>query len=404
MLPYAPTDGVAHVGACAAVGWELRERGHEVVFGYGGSSPELLEREGFRVEPVAEVSPDREWHPDGKYQSASELRRLVDSQLELIGRVRPAAAVTSSGTAPRLACEVAGLPQLHLMHYLPLSPYGQVPSVVWGRRWRDARRPRRLVRATRARLRRRRRSRRRSAAGVLDEVRGGLGLAPPGAGSHGHCQDSMVAITSTPMLDPARGLPSQWRYVGPVTWSFRADSDTQDVPTERIAGDGPLVYVTQGSTGSAELLRRAVAELAEEPIEVLATTARLMEPVDLERCAPKVIAERFLPGRACLEAADLAIISGGHLTSVEALVTGTPAVVLPFRGDQFVNASRVERLGVGTAVWPNASRPGDIRAAVRRALRRSRYRLRALEIADRLGDGSWDGARNAAAMVEGLMR
>ena len=36
-----------------AAGHELRARGHEVIFGYGGPFPELLEQEGFQAEPVA---------------------------------------------------------------------------------------------------------------------------------------------------------------------------------------------------------------------------------------------------------------------------------------------------------------------------------------------------------------
>jgi UDP:flavonoid glycosyltransferase YjiC (YdhE family) len=320
--------------------------------------------------------------------------------------LRPAAAVTSSGTAPRLACEAAAVPQLHLMHYLPLSRYGHVPSVVWGRRWRDARSPRRLVRATRARLVRRRRGGvRRATTEVIDEVRSDLGLPPSGEGSYGRCRDTVVAITSTPLLDPARGLPPHWRYVGPVPWSFPTTALAGSAAaSERVWPDRPLVYVSQGSTGSAELLRRAVSELAEEPIEILATTARLMDPKELERTSPTVRAEPFLPGKACVEAADVAVISGGHLTAVEALLAGTPVVTLPFRGDQYVNASRAERLGVGRAVWPNASRPGDIRAAVRRVLSRPSYRRRACEVARRLRDDAWNGARNAADLVEGLTR
>ena len=47
LLPHAPTVGLAHIGACLEVGRELRSRGHEVAVAYGGTRPEIIERERF---------------------------------------------------------------------------------------------------------------------------------------------------------------------------------------------------------------------------------------------------------------------------------------------------------------------------------------------------------------------
>jgi UDP:flavonoid glycosyltransferase YjiC (YdhE family) len=154
LLPHAPTDGLAHVGACLEVGRELRARGHQLEFAYGGTSPHVIEREGFPWHRVPEVAPEREWHPDGWFESTRELQAQVSAHVRLLEEVRPDAVVSSSGLAGRLACELVGLPRLHLMHYLPTTPYGRRP-VVWANRLRDARRPRRLARVLRARLSRR---------------------------------------------------------------------------------------------------------------------------------------------------------------------------------------------------------------------------------------------------------
>jgi MGT family glycosyltransferase len=392
MAPFAPTSGLAHLGACVAVGKELRERGHEVGFGYGGSFPALIEREGFDVEHVLDVPAEREWHPEGWFRTSDDLRRLVDSNLELIARIGPDAVVTSSGVASRLACELAGVPEVHLMHYLPYTPEGRSRALMWRTRLRDARHPRRVLRRLRARVR----PRRDGTVGtrrLIDQARRELGLPTAAAGAIGGTRGSLIALTTTPLLDPAAELPEHWRYVGPVTWS---------APAEGFAparGDRPLIYLTQGSTGSAELLRRAVIELAEEPLELLVSTGGLVEAEELERLAPNVRADALLPGRACLEAADAAIIHGGHLTSLEALKTATPVAVIPFRSNQFAQASRVERLGTGIGLWPGTTVPGAMRKAVRRLLARRRYRRRAAEVAAHLRDG-WDGPRNAADLIE----
>src|SRR5215217_7938833 len=161
-----------------------------------------------------------------------------------------------------------GIPQLQLMHYLATTPYGRRP-VVWGNRLRDARHPRRLVRVARARMLSLRGPRgapptRR----VVDRVRAELGLPAAGPEAFVGARDSIVAITTAPFLDPGRGLPLNWRYVGPIAWSPPAPPGVA-LP-ER--GERPLVYVTQGSTGDPDLLRWVVGGLADAELELLVTT------------------------------------------------------------------------------------------------------------------------------------
>jgi UDP:flavonoid glycosyltransferase YjiC (YdhE family) len=344
---------------------------------------------------VPEVAPEREWSPGGWYASGAELRAAVDGQLELLERLRPDVAVASSGVAGRLACEVAGVPVVYLMHYLQTTPFGRAP-IVWGDRLRDLRHPRRAARVLRARLARRGRRQRGvpSTAGVAARVRSQLGLPPTGPGDFGAARDTLVAITSAPFVDPAAGLPEHWRHVGPVAWSARVEVESSVLRR----GERPLVYVTQGSTGDPGLLRRAVGELAAEDVDLLVATGGLCDPAELT--GPRVHAAELLPQRACLEAADAAVIHGGHLTFSEALATGTPVIVLPYRRDQTARVNRAERLGVGVAVWPPPLRPGSVRRAVRRVLAGEGYRRRSSELAARLE--GWDGALNAAELAESL--
>jgi MGT family glycosyltransferase len=395
LLPHAPTSGLAHVGACLAVGTELRARGHEVTMTYGGSRPDVIEAEGFSWEPVPEISPEREWDPSRWFASSAQLRSIVEAHAGIIGRTRADVAVSSGGVAGRLACELAGLPHLHLMHYLATSSYGRGP-VVWRNRARDARHPRRALGVGRAHLRRlRARAVSGTPPGVVAQARAEFGLPPARREDAGGCRDTIVALTTTPFIDPAADLPAQWRYVGPVVWS--ASGKAGELPVRR--GGRPLVYVTQGSTGDPALLRLAVAELAAEPVDVLVTTGGLCEVAELERLGPNITAAALLPGDACLERADAAVIHGGHLTFCEALRAGTPFVVLPYRRDQIARVNRAERLGVGIGVWPRPLRRGVVRRAVRRLLERPRYRARCEELGHRLRD-EWDGRRNAADLVE----
>jgi MGT family glycosyltransferase len=396
LIPHAPTTGLAHVGACLAVGSELRARGHEVTMAYGGTRPDVIAAEAFDWQPVPEIAPEREWDPPRWFASSAELRSMVEARVEVIERTRAEVAVSSGGAiAGRLAAELAGLPQLHLGHYLGTSRYGRGP-VVWRNRLRDLRHPRRGLRVGRARVRA---LRRRATSGeppdVVAQTRAQLGLPPARPEDLAGCSDTAVALTTAPFIDPADGLPATWRYVGPVVWS--AAKGSRELPA--LPGERPLVYVTQGSTGDPDLLRLAVAELATEPVEVLVTTGGLCDPAELERLGPNVTAAPLLPGDACLERADAAIIHGGHLTFCETLRSGTPFVVLPYRRDQIARVNRAERLGVGVGVWPQPWRHGVVRRAVRRVLKRPRYRSRCEELGRQLRE-EWDGRLRAADLLE----
>jgi UDP:flavonoid glycosyltransferase YjiC (YdhE family) len=390
MLPFAPGGLLGHVGACAAVARVLRDRGHEVTFAYGGSLAEVLEREGFAWRAVEEVAADRGTDSARWFDSADQVERVVRSNLGVLEQARPDLAVTSSGIAAGMACELAGVPEVHLNHYLGLSPYAR-SAVVWSQRRADLRHPRRIPRVLRSRLAARRPGP--PILGHFREARRRLGLpnvAAPGAPRPG----ATIACTTTPFLDPAPQMPPTWRYVGPLTWEAAGGA----LPPRRRP-ELPLVYVTQGSTGSRELLLRAVAELADEPVELLVSTGQLAEPDEARALGDAVSAERYLPGRACMEAAAVAVVHGGQLTMTEAMLAGTPVVVLPSLRDQVRSLYRAEWLGVGVGEWPPPPRRGAVRRGVRKLLHRLAYRRRTTELGEHLRT-VWDGARNSAHLVE----
>src|SRR4051794_8735215 len=99
MLPFAPGGLLGHLGACAAVARVLRARGHQVTFAYGGSLPEVLEREGFPWREVEEVAADRGTDSSRWFDTAGDVERVVRSNFSAIERTAPDVAVTSSGIA-----------------------------------------------------------------------------------------------------------------------------------------------------------------------------------------------------------------------------------------------------------------------------------------------------------------
>jgi UDP:flavonoid glycosyltransferase YjiC (YdhE family) len=387
MMPHAPGGTLAHLAACSAVAAELRERGHEAIFTYGGSRPELLEDAGFEWHPVVEAGGPMYWE---WFESAEHLERIVSSRLELIGRLRPAACVTSAGFGG-IAAEVNGLPELTLMHGLSGTRSGRAAVRAW--MLRDAaRHPTRLLGHLRARRHRPERDR---AIAIIAEVRRRRGLPPLDTPDGLTGRADLVACTTAPFLDPTRRLPARWRYVGPL--SYGGDG----AAAEPAAIDGARVHVSQGSTGSAKLLRDAVAELSGEGWQVAVSTGGLCEPRELRELGSDVVAGSILDTRSELEAADLAVIAGGQMTAMEALLAGTPTVMVPHTRQQAAGALRAERLGTGIALWPRVRR-GAVGRAASRILRDGSYARRAGEIAARLSAG-WDGNARAATLAESLV-
>lgn len=388
MIPHAPGGTLAHVAACTAVASSLRERGHEAIFAYGGTRPELLERAGFEWHPVVEAPGAMTWEWFG---TAEELEGMLSSQLRLVERFEPAVCVTSSGLG-RLAAEVKGLPELALMHGLPGSPYGRPAIRAWMLR-DTARHPSRLLGHLRAR---RHRARRVPVAAAIAELRRRRGLPPIDSSTAMLGYADRVACTTAPFVDPARELPARWHYVGPLDYGVSGTATARPSAVE-----APRAYVSQGSTGSSELLRRATIELTAEGCEVVVSTGGLCDPDELRELGPGVSASAIGDTRSELEAADVAVIAGGHMTAMQALLSGTPTVVVPHTFQQATGALRAQRLGTGIALWPLVP-SGAIARAIRRILRDESYKSRAGKLAARLR-ADWNGNARTAALAESLI-
>jgi UDP:flavonoid glycosyltransferase YjiC (YdhE family) len=383
LIPHAPGGTLAHLAACISVAGALRERGHEALFAYGGARPELLDQAGFEWRRVLEAGGpmSAEW-----FETDEQLEAILASQLDAIEAIGPDACITSAG-AGRLAVEVARVPHLALMHGLGNTSFGRR-----GRRREailgDLRRPSRGLKDLRLALGPRAKH---PSGEIWHRAWVRHARAPLGPETAMTGRADAVACTTTPLLDPAPGMPAHWSYVGPLSFA----------PTEAAPGPlpRPLAYVSQGSTGTAELLRRSVAELAGAGFSVVASAGGLCAPEELRRLGEGIEAAELHDSRTQLAAAEVAVIGGGHMTAMEALIAGTPTVVVPRVASQALAGKRAERLGTGIGLWPRVP-AGSIAAAARRLDSGTRYRARAKEVAEHLQ--GWNGPHNAAAVAEAV--
>lgn len=118
------------------------------------------------------------------------------------------------------------------------------------------------------------------------------------------------------------------------------------------SGDKPLVFTLGSSAvmdaGSFYLDSIATAQRLGRRAVLLSGPAvlnRLPEPLP-----PGIIAFEYLPHAAIFPHASVIVHQGGVGTTAQALRAGVPQLVMPYSHDQFDNANRVKRLGLGLSV------------------------------------------------------
>jgi UDP:flavonoid glycosyltransferase YjiC (YdhE family) len=145
----------------------------------------------------------------------------------------------------------------------------------------------------------------------------------------------------------------------------------------------PLVYLAMSTVFGlpTEVLRAAVAGVAELDVDVLAVLGPQHDPADLGALPAGVRVERFVAQAAVLPHADVVVSHGGSGTLLGALENGRPQLVLPYGADQFANARDVARVGAGLELAPAAATRGTVRDAVGALLIEPAFQLAARVVA-----------------------
>ena len=182
------------------------------------------------------------------------------------------------------------------------------------------------------------------------------------------------------------------------TW-HRLDSSVRgtDEPWSPPADAGPLVYLSLGSLGSADvgLMQTLVAELAETPYGYVVSKG----PQHIEYLlAENMTGAEFLPQTSILPHVDLVITHGGNNTVTESFFFGKPMIVLPLFWDQYDNAQRVDELGYGVRLATYTHTADELRGAIDRLLADERLRARLSRSSQRLQQVP--GTTKAADLIE----
>ena len=230
---------------------------------------------------------------------------------------------------------------------------------------------------------------------TLNAARASLGL-----GALSHVLDQFrsaraeLLATSRAFDFPCSSMPANVHYVGPQIGDPRwAQTWSSPWPS---SDKRPLVTVSFSTTfqNHAAVLQKVIDALAPLPTRVLVTLGGSIKASEL-RSGENCVLVESAPHSIVMREATLIVTHGGHGTTMRALISRVPMLVIPHGRDQNDNAVRVTERGAGLSLMPDASVEA-IRAAAERLLNDPSFRA----AAKRLGDLVAAEAENSTVVQE----
>jgi MGT family glycosyltransferase len=160
-------------------------------------------------------------------------------------------------------------------------------------------------------------------------------------------------------LDPAR-----FQYLEGCV----RDEGSYTVPQFATNNDKPLIYVSYGSLGAADvdLYKRLIAVFARLPYRFLMNVGDYIG--EYSDVPANVHLESWYPQPAVIPHADLVIHHGGNNSFNESLYFGKPAIIMPFCWDGLDNAARIHDTGYGEQLARYAWTEEQLSATIARLL------------------------------------
>ncbi|WSA23806.1 glycosyltransferase [Streptosporangium sp. NBC_01810] len=407
---YGPTNN------CIGIGDILRKRGHRVVFAAEASWKGKLAALGFEEDLVDLAPPAEEEQDAGQFwkdfirDTAPEYRKSTLEQLEtvtkpiwdalidgvkycepqlkgIIERVQPDVIVEDNViTFPALL--TAGKPFVRIVSCNPLEVRGEGVAPVFSGLPADDRSQWAAFNAEHDRTHR-------EIWTAFNEwvVEQGADPLPDLDFIHEGDLNLYVFPEIADYVD-ARPLGDSWHRLDS---SVRETEGGFELPASLAGQDGPLVYFSLGSLGSADvsLMQRVIDVLATTPYRFIVSMGPLHEEIKL---AANMWGAEFVPQTKIIPLADLVITHGGNNTTTEALHFGKPMILLPLFWDQYDNAQRVHELGYGVRLSTYAFSAEELTGALDRLLGDGALRERLAAAGEEIRGR--DGLRRAADLIE----
>ena len=302
----------------------LAARGFEVeLLASGATEAEArrhdLPAHGYRRAPQPDMSVAFEAHAPRLLAQAAGVDVARDVQ-ELAAELCPDLLVADCMLPAALAAgEAAGVPTASLVHF----PYALARSVMArsGGAWTTDRT-------------------------TLDTTRRALGLPATGGDLEAWEAPELVLVTVPRWFDAPGELPGHVVHAGPLGVRTGAGPPPGG---RRVL----LAFSTTVMEGQQQLVAGACTAVEEAGAEGVLTLGPALDPSAVA-ARPGLEVVLWADHDALMRDCDLVVTHGGLGTTLRALAHGRPLVVLPLGRDQHFNARRVEALGAGLQLPPDA--------------------------------------------------
>ena len=213
----------------------------------------------------------------------------------------------------------------------------------------------------------------------LQQVRRHFGLPPLSGDLRGaYTWGDYTLYADVPEFFPLEEMPDNHRFLGPVFWSSHTP-----LPDwwENLPEDKPVVFVSLGSSGKANLLPEILEALSRLPVTVMAATAGKIAIPDSFH---KIYIADYLPVEAAMKRSALTICNGGSLMTYQALTCGVPVIGVCSNMDQLLNMQALENQGLGISLRASSLSSRDISGAVNKVFKQERFLIAARHLSQLL--------------------
>lgn len=188
-----------------------------------------------------------------------------------------------------------------------------------------------------------------------------------------------------------------YTFVGPMLTERASQGDWQ-APDDR-----PVLVISLGSAYNDRLdfFQRCLRAFADLDWHVVMSVGRSVDPAELGEVPANFEVHQWIPQLRVLSQASAFITHAGMGGTMEGLHHGVPLIAVPQAADQFMNAARIEELGLGVRLDSQTATPEQLRAALEEVSADEEIRARVVDMQREIQQAG--GVRRAVEIVEAML-
>jgi UDP:flavonoid glycosyltransferase YjiC (YdhE family) len=209
----------------------------------------------------------------------------------------------------------------------------------------------------------------------------------------------VLALFSRVFAEPQPDWPANTIVTGFPFFDENGSKLTEELSRFLEDGEPPIVFTLGSSAvrdpGDFYVASAAAAHALGQRAVLLVGSDPLKQPLP-----PNVLAVSYVPYDQIFPRASVNVHHGGVGTTAQAMRAGRPMLVTPIGSDQYDNAARIERLGIGRTILRKQYERRVV-DELRQLLENPQYKQTAMKVGQRVR--SEDGARKACDAIDKLL-